>query len=154
MPQYWLKPLGVTEPLSLVPDDWLEGGRPPEDFSFDTGPAQQRNPPQIGRGDLVLLHAVGHVRVFAQVRVTGGPDWRGHAPKFDARWPWIYHATVEVWVPRVSMGPRTPASGVGKRAMGAVQAGNDYARLTEAQYRAALGVLEAQPGARREPTPS
>jgi hypothetical protein len=48
MQQYWIKPLGVTDPPDLVPNDWL-GGRPaPESFEFMTGPGTPRKPPPIG----------------------------------------------------------------------------------------------------------
>ena len=54
MPQYWLKPLGFTRPEPRpIDDDWSKE-RGLEDFEL----AKVQNPPQMGRGDRVLLHAV------------------------------------------------------------------------------------------------
>lgn len=148
MPLYWLKPLGVTEPLDLVPDDWLQGADPAEPHEFDTGPAKRSLIPQIGPNSLVLLHAVGHSRIFAQVRIISGPDWPPK-PKHHPRWPWTYRSCIELFVPLVGDGPRTADAGISGRAMGAIKAGREYAKLTPSEYEAALSRLAERPTARR-----
>jgi len=47
MPQYWLKPLGVTNPRAPMPNDWT-CGVDLDSFDLITGPAIERRPPQMG----------------------------------------------------------------------------------------------------------
>lgn len=100
MPQYWLKPLGFTQPQPHpLPDDWASE-RGLDDFELTTGPAKIQNPPQMGRGDRVLLHAVIHSRVFAEGEILGNPKWTpGH--QWGDRWPWVYPCRIDSWVPLV-----------------------------------------------------
>jgi hypothetical protein len=143
VPQYWLKPLGFTKPQPHpLPDDWIPG-RGLDRFELTTGPAQIQRPPQLGRYDRVLFHAVIHGRVFAEAEVIGKAD---HQPdrKWGSRWPWVYPCRVDVWVPLIGGGPRTPDVAP-KRAMGRIQAGGDYAKLTKDEYEAVLNALLATP---------
>jgi hypothetical protein len=142
VPQYWLKPLGVTEPYDPMDNDWT-AGVDLERYEFATGPATQRQPPQIGRGDLVLFHAVIHVRLFAAAEITGNPRWRKD-PVYDLRWPWVYPCRVTVWVPLLEDGPRTTEIAP-KKAMGRIQFGADFADLTASEYRSLLDELLACP---------
>ncbi len=145
MPQYWLKPLGTTQPKpDPVPDDWVSA-RGLEDFELTTGPATIKAPPQIGRGDRVLLHAVIHSRVFAEGEILGNPRWRPNLPGGD-RWPWVYPCRIDSWVPLVKDGPRT-ADIAPKKALGRVQQGGEYALLDKSQYEAILNALLASPRA-------
>lgn len=59
MPQYWLKPLGVSEPPTPVPNDWTADWDL-DNFMMRTGPTTVRKPPQIGRGDRISSR--GHPR--------------------------------------------------------------------------------------------
>ena len=107
MPQYWLKPLGFTTPQPHpVPDDWIPE-RGLDRFELTTGPVQIQKPPQLGRYDRVLFHAVIHGRVFAQAEVIGKPEHEPHR-EWGSRWPWVYPCRVDVWVPLIGGGPRTP----------------------------------------------
>lgn len=142
MPQYWLKPLGVTDPPSPMPDDWTAGADL-DRFSLRTGPATVQNPPQMGRGDRVLFHAVIHVKLFAEAELTGNPEYRKD-PEWGLRWPWVYPCRIDTWVPLIQDGVST-TDAVPRRAMGRVQAGGEYAKLTEAEYWAAAEALRAMP---------
>lgn len=94
MPQYWLKPLGFTQPQPHpIPDDWVSE-RGLEDFQLTTGPARVQSPPQMGCGDRVLLHAVIHARVFAEGEILGNPEWRPDH-KWGSRWPWVYPCRID-----------------------------------------------------------
>jgi hypothetical protein len=138
MPQHWLKPLGITDPPTPMPNDWTAEADL-DQYSFMTGPATHTKPPPIGRGDLVLFHAVIHARLFGQAVVIGGPAWKKD-PEWGERWPWVYPVKVERFVPRIEDGPKS--SGViPKKAIGRLQAGGDFARLDLAAYEAALDAL-------------
>lgn len=153
MPQYWLKPLGVTDPPTPMPNDWT-AEYSPDSFDLRTGPATSRQPPQMGRGDRVLFHAVIHVRLFAEAEILGNPDWR-RDPVWDLRWPWVYPCRVDVWMPRIEEGIRTPDVAP-KRALGRIQRGGDFASLSREEHGEMLGALLAQPGVmkRGEAAPS
>ncbi|MEA2234599.1 MAG: hypothetical protein QOD83_4415 [Solirubrobacteraceae bacterium] len=140
MPQYWLKPLGISEPPTPLPDDWSVD-LDLDNFMMRTGPVTVRKPPPIGRGDRVLFHAVGHVRIFADAVVLGKPTYQKD-PDWGLRWPWVYPCRIDSWVSLIHDGVPT-ADAVPKRAMGRIQAGGDFAKLTEDQYQAALGTLSS-----------
>ena len=146
MPQFWLKPLGVTDPPHPMPNDWTEEFSP-DSFALRTGPATQRKPPQMGRGDRVLFHAVIHVRLFAEAEILGNPDWK-RDPVWDLRWPWVYPARVDVWLPRIDEGVPTPDVAP-KRAMGRIQRGGDFAALSREEYEEMREALLAQPGVKQ-----
>ena len=78
----------------------------------------------MGRGDLVLFHAVIHVRLFAAAAILDNPQWKRH-PRWEFRWPWVYPCRVDVWVPLIEGGPRTTEIAP-KRAVGRLQAGADF----------------------------
>jgi hypothetical protein len=69
-----------------MPNDWTRDADL-DDFRLITGPATHRKPPQMGRGHLVLFHAVIHVRLFAAAEILGNPEWKCH-PAWEFRWPW------------------------------------------------------------------
>jgi hypothetical protein len=143
VPQYWLKPLGFTQPEPHpLPDDWASE-RGLDDFELTTGPAKIQNPPQMGRGDRVLLHAVIHARVFAEGEILGKPKWTPNHQWGD-RWPWVYPFQIDSWVPLVKDGPRT-AECAPKRAMGRIQAGGEYAPLSKQEYEIVFAVLQGAP---------
>jgi hypothetical protein len=145
MPQYWLKPLGFTQPEPHpVSDDWVSE-RGLDDFELTTGPAKIQNPPQMGRGDRVLLHAVIHSRVFAEGVILGNPTWEPNRLHGD-RWPYVYPFRVDVWVPLVKDGPRT-ADYAPTRAIGRIQAGGEYAPLSKQEYEVVLAALRDAPTA-------
>jgi hypothetical protein len=108
------------------------------DWTCDT-----KNPPQMGRGDLVLLHAVIHARVFAAGEILGNPRWEPHRQGGD-RWPYVYPCRIDVWVPLVNDGPRTPDIAP-KKALGRIQLGAPYAPLTTDEYKKILDALLASP---------
>jgi len=142
MPQYWLKPLGVTEPHAPMPNDWTRDADL-DRFDLITGPATHRKPPQMGRGDLVLFHAVIHVRLFAAAEILDNPQWKRH-PVWELRWPWVYPCRVDVWVPLIEDGPRTTEIAP-KKVIGRLQTGADFAKLTLPEYEALLDELRARP---------
>jgi hypothetical protein len=145
MPQYWLKPLGFTQPEPHpVPDDWVSE-RGLDDFELTTGPAKIQNPPQMGRGDRVLLHAVIHSRVFAEGEILGNPKWTP-GRQWGDRWPWVYPCRIDSWVPLVKDGPPT-AEVAPRRAMGRIQAGGEYASLSKQEYEIVLAALGDSPTA-------
>jgi hypothetical protein len=138
--EYWLKPFGTSTPRRLMPDSWTER------FSLDpfplmSGPSKPERPPQMARGDRVLFHAVGHVRLFAAAVILDDPELRLDS-RWAPRWPWLYRCRVDVWVPRISSGPRTTAVAP-RRAIGRLQRGSQYARLEPHEYEASLGALLA-----------
>src|SRR3954469_22169796 len=72
MPQYWLKPFGTTDPPRRVEPNWTVGADL-DNLMIITGPATAKKPPQMGGGDKILFHAVGHVRLYAAGELTGSP---------------------------------------------------------------------------------
>jgi len=143
VPQYWLKPLGFTQPQPHpLPDDWVSE-RGFEDFELTTGPAKIQNPPQMGRGDRVLLHGVIHSRVFAEGEILGNPKWTPDHQWGD-RWPWVYAFRIDSWVPLVKDGPRT-IDYAPRRAIGRVQAGGEYAGLSKQEYEIVIAALRNAP---------
>jgi hypothetical protein len=147
MPQYWLKPLGTTEPLNLVDDDWISE-RGLDDYELTTGPATPRQPPKMGRGDRVLLHAVGESRVYAEGEILGNPKYDPTHLGGD-RWPYVYPVRIDVWVPLVSEGPKT--GDLAAKAIGRIQWGAAYAPLERAEYATILEALRACPTVQRRP---
>jgi hypothetical protein len=143
MTQYWLKPMGHTQPKpSPIADDWVSE-RGLDDFVLTTGPANVQDPPQMGRGDRVLLVAVVRRRVFAEGEILGDPTWQPGRPDGD-RWPWLYRCRIETWVPLVKDGPRTTDLAP-EKVVGRIQAGGECARLTKDEYHVLLGALLASP---------
>jgi hypothetical protein len=100
----------------------------------------------MGNGDRLLFHAVIHVRLFAEAEIIGNPRWEKH-PTWEWRWPWVYPCRVDMWVPLIENGPRTPDIAP-KRAMGRIQRGGDFAKLSKVEFEAMLAELKAQPTAR------
>jgi hypothetical protein len=74
MPQYWLKPFGTTNPPRRVDPNWAARADL-ESFAIISGPATAKKPPQMGGGDKILFHAVGHVRLYAAGELTGSPRY-------------------------------------------------------------------------------
>lgn len=142
MPQYWLKPLGVTDPPSPMDNDWASGVDL-DNYRFMTGPATPRQPPQMGGGDHVLFHAVIHGRLFADVTLLASPDWQLD-PEWGDRWPWVYPCRVVNYVPLIA-DAITTADAVPKRAMNRIRAGGDFAKLSPEEYGAARDALLACP---------
>lgn len=143
MPQYWLKPFGTTEPPRRVEPNWTVGADL-DNLLIITGPATARKPPQMGGGDKILFHAVGHVRLYAAGELTGSPRYDPKFSEWGDRFPWIYPVRVDVWVPNVLDGPRT-TDVAPKRAMGHLQTGGPYAALTREQYEALVQELLTVP---------
>jgi hypothetical protein len=146
VPQYWLKPLGVAQPHAPVPNAWTVDADLDE-FPLITGPATQRQPPQMGRGDLVLFHAVIHVCLFAAAEILDNPQWKKHSV-WGLRWPWAYPCRVHTWVSVVERGPRTTEIAP-KKAIGRIQSGSDFAKLSQNEYQRLLDALLAQPTVQR-----
>lgn len=148
MPQYWLKPLGTLEPRNLVDDDWIPE-RGFDDYELTTGPATPRQRPKMGRGDRVLLHAVGESRVFAEGEILGNPTYEPSRRDGD-RWPYVYPFRIDVWVPLVSDGPKT--GDLAAKAMGRIQWGAAYAPLERDDYTTILDALMACATVQRRPS--
>jgi hypothetical protein len=125
-----------------MPNDWT-AHRDVDRFDLRTGPATHRKPPQMGKGDRVLFHAVIHVRLFAEGQILGNPDWKKD-PKWGLRWPWVYPCRIDTWVPLIEQG--LPSSEVvPRRAFKRIQAGGDFAKLSIDEYKDLLNALLAQP---------
>ena len=146
MPQYWLKPLGTTQPWDPVDDDWASE-RGFDDFELTTGPVTPKVRPKMGPRDRVLLHAVGESRIFAEGEIVGPADHQPQRVGGD-RWPYVYPFRVDAWVPLVKDGPRTPDVAP-KDALGRIQHGAPYAPLVRSEYEAALQALESSPTAHK-----
>jgi len=144
MPQYWLKPFGTSDPPRYVEAEWI-GESDLSSYEIISGPATPRKPPQMGRGDLVLFHAVGHVRLYAAGEILETAHWKPH-PYWGSRFPWAYPVRVDVWVPNVFDGPRTTEVAP-KKIVGRLQAGAPYARLTKEEYETLLQELARSPKA-------
>lgn len=145
MPQYWLKPQGTMEPRNLVDDDWTsESGL--DDYELTTGPATPKQPPKMGRGDRVLLHAVGESRVYAEGEILGNPKYEPIRLDGD-RWPYVYPVRIDTWVPLVSGGPKT--GDLAPKAIGRIQWGAAYAPLDHAEYTTIHDALTACPTVQR-----
>ena len=147
MPQHWLKPLGVSNPPAPLPDDWTAGMNL-EIYPLTSGPNKPR-PPQMGRGDLVLFHAVGHGRIFAAGKLLKNPVRHVH-PKWGERWPWLYECRVDVWVPLIQQGIRS-GDWAPKKAINRIRAGGEFALLTPEEYRTILDALANQSAACSRP---
>ena len=138
-----LKPFGVTTPKEdLMADDWT-AGRDLADYHFITGPSSPRKPPDIGKPTTVVFHAVGFSRIFAIAEVTGLPDYRYHS-KYKDRFPWVFPARVDLWVPLISDGPVTKEV-VTQKALGRIQRGSAFANLTADECARARDALLARP---------
>lgn len=129
-----------------MPNDWTA------DYSLDpfelrTGPATSRQPPQMGRGDRVLFHAVIHVRLFGEAEILDNPTWK-RDPVWGLRWPWVYPCRVHTWIPLIEQGIHT-SDIAPKRAMGRIQAGGDFASLLPHEHDEMLDALLAQPTVQR-----
>lgn len=147
MPQYWLKPFGTTNPPSTVDPHWTVGADL-DNFTIISGPATAKKPPQMGRGDKILFHAVGHVRLYAAGELTGSPWYDPKNSRWGDRFPWVYPVRVDVWVPNVLDGPRTTNVAPAK-AIGHLQSGGPYAALTPQEYEALVDELLKVPSVRR-----
>jgi hypothetical protein len=127
-------------------NDWTVD-RSLDSFDLMTGPATPRQPPQMGRGDRVLLHAVIHVRLFAEGEILDNPRWQ-RDPVWGLRWPWVYPLRVDVWVPLIEQGVQTTELAP-DRALGRIQRGGDFAPLSPSEYGDMLAALLAAPDAQR-----
>jgi hypothetical protein len=134
-----------------MPDDWIAGADLDE-YPLTTGPNKPQ-PPPMGRGDRVLFHAVIHGRVFAEAEIVGNPRRQPH-PVWGDRWPWLFPCRVDIWVPLISYGQRT-SEVAPKRAIGRIQAGGEFAKLSQAEHAAILEALLLCPEVeRRQPAAS
>src|SRR6266540_2574182 len=135
MPQYWLKPFGTAEPPRRVEPNWTVGADL-DNLLIITGPATAKKPPQMGGGDKILFHAVGHVRLYAAGELIGSPRYDPKHTEWSHRFPWVYPVRVDVWVPNVLDGPRTteiaPARAVGHLQTGGPQRCSQAGRVRRA----------------------
>jgi hypothetical protein len=145
VPQYWLKPVGVTrDPFEPVPRDFL-AKLDRDHYRMITGPPKFSSPPKMEKGDRVLLHAVHYARLIADAEILDHEVWERH-PKWGERWPWVYPVRVDVWVDDVETGPKS--RGIAPdRAINRIQAGGEYAKLSRAEYEAARHALLDVPAA-------
>jgi hypothetical protein len=133
MAQYWLKPFGTTNPRRWINADWIPAERANLDhFEILSGPSA-RNPPQMGKGDSMIFHAVGHARIFGAAEILDNPTYHLH-PFWKDRFPWVYPVRVDVWIPVVTDGPKS-SDVAPTRAVNRLRAGGPYALLTIEQYR-------------------
>lgn len=109
MARSWLKPFGDS--THNIRDDWtneffLDAREP---MQVMTGSERPGTRPKLRLGDRIVLHGVGHRRVFAAGRVISSPSRRtDSASRWTVgQWPWTYDCEIDVWVPLVSRGPHT-----------------------------------------------
>lgn len=146
MPQYWLKPFGTTNPPRRTAADWIAAENVDlNHYDILSGPSTQRQPPQMGGGDQILFHAVGHARLFGAGEILASPTYSEH-PFWKDRFPWIYPVRVDAWIPLVTDGPRT-SEVAPKKVLGRLQAGAPYVRLAPDEYRLLLDELLKVPSA-------
>lgn len=129
-----------------MPNDWL-ADREVDRFEMMTGPATHRKPPQMGRGDRVLFHAVTHVRLFAEGEIMDNPTWKKN-PQWGLRWPWVYPCRIDVWVPLIEHGVAS-SEVIPKRPYNRIKAGGDFAKLSREEYEAMRGSLLELPEIRQ-----
>src|SRR4051794_12354810 len=98
----------------------------------------------MGRGDKILFHAVGHVRLYAAGELVGSPWYEPQRSQFGERFPWVYPVRVDVWVLDVLDGPRTTEVAPAK-AIGYLQSGGPYAPVTREEYEDMVAALNASP---------
>lgn len=141
MSKRWLKSFGDTR--RPVRADWMNEflRDPGQPLELMTGPSSRSTRPAMRPRDLVLLHAVGHGRVFAAGTIESGPRWeRDRVSRWDPeRWPWMYSCRIHTWVPRVFGGP--PTWDHAARVKGQIQFGSPCAQLNEEEYEALLAGL-------------
>lgn len=93
----------------------------------------------------MILHAVIYVRIFAAIEILANPR-RQADPDYGERWPWLYPCKAICWVPFIEDGPRS-RDVVPSQALGRIQQGGEYAKLSRAEYDGALAALRARPEA-------
>lgn len=143
MPQYWLKPIGTTKPHDPIDNAWTpEGGF--SRMKLITGPPNRTHRQFLG--DRVLFHAVILGHVFAEGEIVAKARWDDD-PVPNPRFPWVYRCRIDVSVPLVTDGPKT-SEVVSKTAIGRLQRGGDFAKLTQLDYEAAVAALRQCPSAR------
>jgi hypothetical protein len=105
----------------------------------------------MATGDFVLFHAVIHARLFAAAQILSQPfPMAPTDERYTRRFPSLYVARVDVWVPLVTDGPKTSEIAP-KRAMGAINSGRPYAKLSVSEYRDMVNELAARPTAETRP---
>ncbi len=88
-----------------------------------------------------------HARVFAEGEILDNPEWK-RDPVWGLRWPWVYPCRVDAWVPLIDQGPRT-SEVAPRQAIGRIQLGGDFAKLTPDDHDKILSTLTSQPTAQR-----
>lgn len=129
-----------------MPEHWAQDYDLPS-FDLITGPATINKPPQMGKGDRVLLHAVIHVKLIAEGEILGNPIWKPHL-RWGERFPWVYACRLDMWVPSASDGVHTPDFAP-QKAIGYIQTGAAFAKLTKDEYEVLVDALASCPTLRR-----
>jgi hypothetical protein len=144
----WIKPMGVTQPeLRPMPNEWLRDTDPREPYTTITGPKSRRQPPAVARDDLVLLHGVHYVRLFAEARVISHPRDNTSEPGYRDRWPWELDLELLAWVDQIEEG--APSRDVlPARAFRRIQVGAPYADVSQQEFEIARAALRALPSCR------
>lgn len=110
-------------------------------FPVITGPADRRRSPDITKPTTVVLHGVGYARIFAIGQMLELPTWYS-GQRYGDRWPWRFPVRVDVWVADIEDGPRTRDL-VSARALGRIQVGGEFAKLTAEEGSAIEAALRA-----------
>lgn len=150
----WIKPMGVTQPkLHPMPPYWLADVDPAEPYTAITGPKSRRAPPPIAKGDLVLLHGVHYVRLFAEARVLCFPRDNTSDPSHRDRWPWEIDLELLAWVEHI---PEGAASGdaLPPRAFRRIQVGAAFAKVSADEFETARQALRCREGCRVRGAPA
>lgn len=138
--------MGVTQPkFDPMPPHWLGDVDPAAPYTTITGPKSRRTPPAIAKGDLVLLHGVHYVRLFAEARVLCHPRDDTVAPGHRDRWPWEIDLELLAWVEHIPEGALS-SEALPDRAFRRIQVGAPYAAVSSDEFgsaRAALRELSA-----------
>jgi hypothetical protein len=129
----WLKPFGDS--THNIRNDWTNEffRDPAKPMQVMTGSENPGSVPKLRPGDRIILHGVGHRRVFAAGRVVSSAKQRtDSASKWRIdQWPWFYDCEIDVWVPLVSGGPLT--WDLAPRVKGHISYGAPYSELRTAE---------------------
>lgn len=141
-----LKPLGVTSPVEdRIPRNWA-AGEDLDRYRVITGPADRKRSPDITRPAMVVLHGVGYACIFAIGTLLDLPAWDA-AHRYGDRFPYSFHARIDIWVPDVKDGPKTSGL-VEKATLGHLQRGGDFAKLSDREFNRIRNALLERPTVR------
>jgi hypothetical protein len=91
--------------------------------------------PTVARGDLAICYASVWQAIFAVVEIVSEPE---HDPTRE-RWAWSFAIAPQLFLPDLHDAPPVEEAGIFPQSLWR----HSYIRLTEEQFKAARGLLEA-----------